>query len=291
MPVDLPPLSQQSAGTLPIKSANNPTTAASLYTALAANTIKPPTLLQTIWIKEHIGQKLTATVLQLALPRANASGANLPGDRGTGPPFQVLLNVAGQKLTLPSHYRFEPGQRLNIAVNSESRIQVISVEQTTLERSRAIVEQGLRDALPRKGEILPLLNSLVSLSKSDSKTSPSGLTPLIRNLIGLIPKQQQVTNPKELQRSFNRSGLFMEANLKHMASPSENRNVTPADIKNDFKAQLLKLFQNLTNSESTAVKEKVDAPKWEKSPSTSPKAQISKQNSIITLATELTGFQ
>ena len=128
-------------------------------------------------------------------------------------------------------------------------------EQKVLETVKQVlpIQQPVSELVNQIIKTLPLINN--------NENVPDALKRLAREILDSIPQIKDVNDPKQLKKSINNSGLFLETKLAY----SIEKNSTL--IQADFKAQLLKLqaafkqalnvkkAQKLQSNDVTLIKE------------------------------------
>lgn len=101
--------------------------------------------------------------------------------------------------------------------------------------------EALRRYLPRQSSPTPLLANLGWLARTASNRAllPSGLSEVLSSLWESLPEAETLHDAAALQHALQLSGGFLEAQLARSGNPD------PEDIRDDFKAQLLGLREQL----------------------------------------------
>jgi len=116
----------------------------------------------------------------------------------------------------------KPGAGQNISGQNISEQKVLETIKQALP-----IQQPVSESVNQIIKTLPLINN--------NENVPDALKRLAREILESIPQVKNVADPKQLKKSINNSGLFLETKLAH----SIEKNST--QIQADFKAQLLKL--------------------------------------------------
>lgn len=132
------------------------------------------------------------------------------------------------------------GEQLKLRVLRNSP--VLALESLEEDSSAGdISNEALRRYLPRQASPTPLLANLGWLARAaDNRTLlPNSVNAALAGLWQSLPDAAALSDPKTLQHALQLSGGFLEAQLARAT------NSNSADIRNDFKAQLLSLREQL----------------------------------------------
>jgi len=100
------------------------------------------------------------------------------------------------------------------------------------------INRALRQALPRQGEIQPLLDGLVGAARgAPGSLLPPAVAAFANRLLSRLPDIQTLVAPGALKQALRDSGLFLEAHLARNSAAPER----------DLKAMLLRLQGMLRN--------------------------------------------
>ena len=194
-----------------------------------------------------VGQLLNATVV--------ASPARGP----------VLLEVGGQPLAARASTQFAPGDTLTLRVLTTSAPPQLQI----IERNPAhatSLSAALRIALPRQGDLGPLMVQLTSLTALTARRNitpalPEPLTELARAIVAGLARPAELGDAKRLQQLISRSGVHLEAylrtQLEHSGSSpgSSFKSSVSSHLNGDLKANLVRLEQFLALHLTTAAQD------------------------------------
>ncbi len=191
------------------------------------------------------GPTLTPTTAT-ALTHSWAVGQILQVTVEARSPAGVLtLRLGNATLEARSELPAAPGQALTLQVASAGNPVVLRV--VAPPAADAVIQQALRELLPRQGELEPLLNTLAGLARTHGAL-PASLAALIRQFLDRLPEAQALATPAGLRQALHASGMFLEARLARAAEPPPQ----------DFKAMLLQLQALLRAPKQTEAR--ADAP-------------------------------
>ncbi len=193
------------------------------------------------------GSRLTLTLA------ASAAGPAKTADWATGqllraivdfqsPDGTVTLRLGTQLLEGRSDLPLRPGQSLTLQVAQTGTPVVLRIVPETATAADGI-NRALRQALPRQGEIQPLLDGLVGAARAPGLLPPA-VAAFANRLLSSLPDIQTLVVPGELKQALHDSGLFLEAHLARDSAPPER----------DLKAMLLQLQGMLRNVAATPVR-------------------------------------
>jgi hypothetical protein len=161
------------------------------------------------------------------------------------PEGAVTLRVGGFLLEARSELPLRPGQSLTLQVAAGGPLTVLRVvpEATTDTAETDAINRALRQALPRQGEIRPLLDALAGLTRAPGLLPPAA-TALADRLLSNLPPVQTLTDASALKQAMLDSGQFLEARLaRGDAAPTR-----------DLKAMLLQLQTLLRDAPSAPAR-------------------------------------
>ncbi len=150
----------------------------------------------------------------------------------------VTLRLGSQLLEGRSDLPLRPGQTLTLQVAQTGTPAVLRIVPDTT--AAGSINRALRQALPRQGEIQPLLDSLLGATRTPGPLPPA-VAAFADRLLSRLPDIQTLTVPGELKQALRDAGLFLEAHLARDSAAPER----------DFKALLLQLQGILRNVSST----------------------------------------
>ena len=117
------------------------------------------------------GSVFTALVeSSIPVPQARQTSTNTSQSQTL---FEVILRSNGNQITAQSSTNFIPGQQLKIEILPDASIRVLEIIASPLPQQSAIVQQGLREALPLQQKIESLLNNLLILRPLLQQLPPS----------------------------------------------------------------------------------------------------------------------
>lgn len=166
-------------------------------------------------------------------PLALSAGQTLAASvvRGGAAGDMVLLNIGGKPLEARSTLSLSAGQQLNLNVQkagAQTVLQLVPSATTT----RMTANQGLRVALPRATSLLPLLESLQTMTGKQGeaafKNLPANVQTAAREVLSALPERHTLGAADGLRRALQRSGHFMESQA---ARQSPGSALPPADLK------------------------------------------------------------
>lgn len=159
---------------------------------------------------------------------------------------QLEIKIGSNLLTARTAQIYQPGQTL--------RLQVVENRQPLVLRNldpgrpltkRPMIEQLLRHALPKQGELQTLVRSLNQLLPKlnapmpDITTLPKAVIKQLLKTRSVLPTTELVVKPLTLKQAIKDSGLFMEAKLA--ATISNTDTATASAVNTDLKANLINL--------------------------------------------------
>lgn len=156
------------------------------------------------------------------------------------PDGTVTLRVGTLLIEGHSDLPLRPGQLLALQVAQSGSPTVLRIVPETAAETDGI-NRALRQALPRQGQIQPLLDALAGLTRGPGPPSPA-LATLAGRLLSRLPDIQTLTVPGEFKQALRDSGAFLEARLARGDAPAS-----------DFKAMLLQLQALLRDAPSSAA--------------------------------------
>lgn len=191
--------------------------------------------------------KLSIDGSRLTLVLAASAGPAKTADWATGqllraivdsqsPGGTVTLRLGTQLLEGRSDLPLRPGQILTLQVTQTGTPVALRIVPETATGTVSI-NRALRQALPRQGEIQPLLDGLVGTARAPGPL-PLAVAAFANRLLSRLPDIQTLAAPGELKQALHDSGLFLEAHLaRNNAAPER-----------DLKAMLLQLQGILRNT-------------------------------------------
>lgn len=163
---------------------------------------------------------------------------------------ELTLEVAGSKIQAQSNLQFVPGQRLRLQVTESGKLPILRLLDNHVSTNLTVQMRTFRSALPYQAPIAPVIDNLMQLINNTAKTEQTprnNLLNLATEIINHFPQLSEIKHPDTIKQLFQKSGLFLEANL---ASLSFDNNL---DL--DFKAQLLRLEEALQNTVASIANE------------------------------------
>lgn len=152
------------------------------------------------------------------------------------PDGTITLRLGTQLLEGRSDLPLRPGQSLTLQVTQAGTPTVLRIVPETATGTDGI-NRALRQALPRQGEIQPLLDGLVGAARAPGPLPPA-VAAFANRLLSRLPDIQTLAVPGELKQALHDSGLFLEAHLARNSAAPER----------DLKAMLLQLQGILRNT-------------------------------------------
>jgi|GEM_PF-2117018 len=154
---------------------------------------------------------------------------------------QYKVSQSFQNFIIESLKPLNVGDTIPVIRDENGKLQLLPITQ---EMTSKTLDSGLAKSLPQqltKGELSQLIQTFNQLQNNPETSKDTQR--LIQQILTSIPQSQNIESPKELKQALSNSGLFLENKL---LKSSDNLN-------HDFKANLLKLQTNITQSESTST--------------------------------------
>ncbi|MDO8938286.1 MAG: flagellar hook-length control protein FliK [Methylicorpusculum sp.] len=224
--------------------------------------------------------KLTESILNFTqLPGAKTTNPSDPssvfasasGNKTPDSPMPLMARVIGIKdqsiqLELLSKPAGSKSATMEIAYNAEDpRVkpgQLITLEAASSNKHQTFkiisVESGIADFvkrfLPKNDSPTALVNQLVkdNVRLQTSETASMPLKQLVSDILRNLPEHKDLMQGSLLKNILSESGLFLEAKIASLITPSDPKQPAPAGLeaenvlfKDDLKAHLLKLIQTL----------------------------------------------
>lgn len=163
------------------------------------------------------------------------------------------MKIGGNLLAARTAQIYQPGQTLRLQViENKGSLVLRDLVPGKLRTKRPMLEQLLRHALPKQGNLQTMAKSLNQLlsklnaPSQDMATLPKTLIKQLLNTQSVLPKAELVVEPLALKQAIRDSGLFMEAKLAATLSSTDKTSANA--IKTDLKATLIKLLHVLEQS-------------------------------------------
>ena len=151
------------------------------------------------------------------------------------------LKLDRHQINIDSPQRLKAGNSLLLRLdpNKPDRVQASPIK--TSESLQQAIQQALRTQLPQQ-QSSPVV--LKTLSKHIDQiirqpSVPEALKNIAREILLNLPKATGLVQPEQIKQSVEQSGIFLEARLAGFPETDSS------NIKNDFKAKLLRLFDQL----------------------------------------------
>jgi len=175
------------------------------------------------------GQLLSAIVVKVSLPN------------------HALLRIDNKTIQANSNQLdLMPGQKLTLEVIRTEPQAILKVVNNTATPAPQPLIDALKMLLPRQVPLPPLLANLVFLASDGSRSLPvlpHNMNQIIKKLIAALPTDKKLSNADGLKRALLLSGMFVENKLA-----SSSKTTDSSLIDQDFKANLLRLLDNLQQS-------------------------------------------
>lgn len=165
--------------------------------------------------------------------------------------FQILLSIDGKPLLTESQQPFSSGQQLKLEVTADGRLRVLTVQPPTAQSAEAAIQAGLRQGISLQQEqaqpynrlpALELLLQYLQLRAPDSRLSQ--LQEQVRQLLATLPRQDQVSDGRQLQQVIQNSGHLLEAKLNALTKQlSQVQPQTAARADSSAPARLAEALQ------------------------------------------------
>jgi hypothetical protein len=161
-------------------------------------------------------------------------------------PYRISLLAEKQQFEVSSDRSLPPGTRLTITVISPSRFVVKAIHTPEKTGAQQLLDNGLRQALPRQQPHQRLVRQLLQLAEPESnneprQTVPRGqatstparlppeLTMAIRRFLQALPTPVDLQTTAGVKQAINQSGLFLENKLmEHRQAMLYDMAVRPA---------------------------------------------------------------
>ncbi|MEH6556598.1 MAG: flagellar hook-length control protein FliK [Oceanicoccus sp.] len=151
-----------------------------------------------------IAQNNLATILAIASP-ANRGVPGNTSSTGGG------VNLTGLPLSTSSLPLQGNGPTTASAAHSNSLLNPSS-------KTRPIIEQGLRQALPQQQPIKTLLPLLLKIVQQPPTNWPKELTQNVAHLLKQFPSSQQLQQSPAVKQAIANSGIFLETKLAQLST-------------------------------------------------------------------------
>lgn len=187
---------------------------------------QPLKLLTTLVDSWRVGQILQATVIRPLSPQI------------------VLLQINQQTLPAETPINLTAGQRLELQITQLTPKPILNIQLPAPESP--VVQNALRDALPRQTGLAPLLSNLNWIATQQSEQArllPAPVVVAARDLLNKLTNSEKITQPNVLKTAISDSGLLLERKL---IDPPRREN--PAEFDRDIKALLLRLLNVTTQN-------------------------------------------
>lgn len=162
---------------------------------------------------------------------------------------QVTLLIGRLTLEARTPLPIQSGQTLALEVVSRGEVPVLRV--VTELSGKAVIEQAIRQELPRQASQNTLLANLTSLTQqgpaAQKEPLPATILQAIRSFLRQLPEPKQVSTADGLRRSLHNSGGFLESRLANPTARGQ-------DLHQDLKGALLRLEQQLKESYRSLVR-------------------------------------
>lgn len=164
----------------------------------------------------------------------------------------LLLSLGKSKISAHTSLPLETGSQLQLKVlrtGDQPLLQVLSQSRHAASNAE-ISAAALRQALPRQAPLADFFTSIRHVSYNDTRL-PQSIQQVLQALQASIASRAEIQNPEGVKKAMNGSGLFLESNLHSQRGP--------AFTNTDLKAQLLRLADRLTSS-NTSLSHNVNKP-------------------------------
>lgn len=174
-----------------------------------------------------------------------------------GNDFLLRILDSGQLLRARSQLALFPGQILKLQViepGATPELKILPPE-TPVTPESVLIQQALRQHLPKQQGLVELASSLVQAMKPEQGAGavlPDGLRTALQAVLDVLPQKDALIDPEGLRQAIRNSGLFFEAKLAALADGAEARG--------DLKGLLLALVDALKNSPAPPQTPAQDAP-------------------------------
>jgi hypothetical protein len=186
---------------------------------------------------------------QTAPRTAPAGGAPLPampqppaaaGRDAVLAQFRVLLNIAGREVEVNSAQSWPRGTQLLVQVQRDGSLSLLrnlsapAPAVTPLPSQRPVLDQAVRENLPRQQPLPQLITALQRLSAHPAYARlPEPVRAALARLEASLPTPGQLATPEGLRRALANSGTLLESRLAQQAPPpaattAQRSGTTPA---------------------------------------------------------------
>lgn len=148
---------------------------------------------------------------------------------------QVTLQLGSQTLEARTPVPLQAGQSLTLEVIQQGQTPLLRILPPS---STNLIDQAMRQALPRQNSLAPLLANLTQLVNSTQReVLPSTLLQAMRSFLKILPEPRQASSAEGLRQAVRNSGIFLESRLRPASAMP-----TP-ELQRDLKAGLLRFQQ------------------------------------------------
>ena len=202
----------------------------------ALNAEKTPQRASPIPLRLQINQVSTKTITGKLLPM-QAKATEIPKNNATVTlEFDQIEGLKKQAV--------KSGQQLLLAFDPKKTkpLQYLETPKPTIQTDTQRIQHSIREYLPRQQSAPILLQELSHQIKhiEQQKSVPVQLKQIARQILLLLPKPEQLSNPTILKQQLHDSGIFLESKVFSAFASTQ-----PA-IDNDFKLKLLQLAEHIT---------------------------------------------
>ncbi len=199
------------------------------------NAEKTPQRSSSIALRFQIDQISAKTVTGKLLP-VHAKAAEIPKNNDTV--TLELDQIEGLK-----KQAVKSGQQILLTFDPKrpKPLQYLKTPKATPQTDTQRIQHSIREYLPRQQSAPVLLQELSHQIKhiEQQKSVPERLKQIARQILLLLPKPAQLSNPAILKQQLRDSGIYLESKVfgSHSTQPA---------IDNDFKLKLLQLSEQIT---------------------------------------------
>ncbi len=173
--------------------------------------------------------------------------------RGLNADYRATLLVDGSQIDVSSNHYFQEGEYLQLRTASDGGLIAfgrIPHPRAELQLPLALIESGLRRALPAQASIRQLYPLLKAIANAPSSLDiPNEIIDGAQSLMNGLPTLDQVQQVELFRQAMFNSGSFLESKLAHAARfIDQNRASQSADgflFGGDFKAEISKFIVTL----------------------------------------------
>lgn len=148
---------------------------------------------------------------------------------------KIVIRIGQQLIEARTPIPIKTGEELQLQVKALGDPPLLSIVTTADTKSIAI--QQLRTFIAQQNDISQFIQSSHKLV--NDKSIPQEIRQLVNTFIAKLPTPENTFNVDQLKRLIQNSGVFLEAKI-----PQQQ----PATTTQDFKAQLLKISQEITKA-------------------------------------------